>query len=433
MIQKRHSVAGNIMHSLARPARMQHVLGKSLFGLFAVSIAGASGVHLMSGSRPVPATTTASESEPMPLPMHSALREVFPEPQLQPVEQFLGISAVPSVEELAEPPVAVTIARKVRHSSYAAKKSSALIPDSGSYVARSPVRLTATEIVIDGTKPPPEPTSMGSAKGPRVVVPSSSPTPFRRQAVPDEPMALAAISRAGEPVGSIPAAAQALATDPAPTIVPVAAKIEKEAAAAVGSIEPRMSEVVAQETIAQPQAVQVVQTAALPTIDRPLPPDASVALIDSLVDQPRAGVSQAVAHGGGEHTHPVLRIRLQASAADDQLASSPQPRVPGLANGDSDEVVIVVAHGIAPTFDPQPIDPLPMLAISDQREDVSVVSTESFGGYTDFALMDLEGEAASTYAGMVDEEGADSSFALAKVPQLPLWAVMDLENNRLVP
>lgn len=442
--------------SLARPALLQHALlrsKKSLFGLFAVSIAGVASVPFVTGARHSPntASSTPSENELVPTPMRAALREAFPDTPDLAHEPFLGISAVPFSEDYASMHAAAPVAKKApARRTYSASRAAALVPDIDSYVAKGASRPSADGIVVIGSDPmPPARPRPGSPAlaGQRTASPAS-------QAAP---LAVAGGS-AGNTMARIPAPAQTVreaAAERVATLKPpgdqasIAAPIlpgpaspapamsqEKDTLADVAKSGSMASSLDGYITLfALQQAAQEMAAQPVAALAGAAPSVNHAQVVDS--DVP------VVVAANGMSGEP-LQIRLGTAASRIAVAGTPidlQAAVAALADGgipssdagNSEELVVVVSHGMDSVAGDQAIQRVS----AEQRQELDDVRIASTGSQPDQVerAMGIDGadESDLDYSASVDHDEDDASFSLAKVPQLPMWSVMDAGSGFMVP
>lgn len=408
-------------HSLARPAMLQHMMlrsKKSLFGLFAVSIAGAVSAPFISGPKPATAVVPRAGSEPTPTQIRTALRDAFPEAPPLASDQFLGISAVPSFVELAEaPPMPAPISkRSSARPSYAAPRAAALVPDAQSYVAKAAAPSKAAGIVVLGSDPLPETAALGTKPMESLAGESSRPQStaaqnlalqVMQQPLPDDFLGLARADNAADGNRSVPAALDV---------------------AAIASKAPVESGVGTMETPTQQQAVAPDSAEPLAAMEQLAAPFG--------LGQERVVIVSADLNPGASDAQP-LSIRLGAGV--DMAAPGASTAAPagagfsGPSTTDVDEIVVVVAHGMA---SPSVSGGFNVAALDDSssQDDLRIVSTQSLSGFADLVQAG-EGamDAGLDYAGFDSPDEAGSDFTVSKVPELPAWAAMDPETNRLVP
>ncbi|WP_151447019.1 hypothetical protein [Lacisediminimonas profundi] len=409
-------------HTLARPAMLQHLMlqsKKSLFGLFAVSIAGAASAPFISGPKPAAAVVPRAGSEPVPTQMRTALRDAFPEEPPLASDQFLGISAVPSFLELAEaPPMPAPIAKRSgARPSYAAQRAAALVPDAQSYVAKAAASSKAAGIVVLGSDPLPETAALGTKRMESLAGESSRPQSaaaqflalqVMQQPLPDDFLGLARADSAAYGNRSAPGARE---------VAPIASKARAESG--ISTMEtPKRQQAAAPDMTAEPVAA-MEQLAAPSGLEQE-----RVVIVSA---NPNPGASDAQA----------LSIRLGTGV--DMAApgtSAPAPADAGYSGPvttDVDEIVVVVAHGMASPSVSRAFD---LVAVDDgsSQDDLRIVSTASLPGFADsFHAVEGTGDAGLDYAGFHGADDASSDFSISKTAELPVWAAMDPETNRLVP
>ncbi|MDO9216120.1 MAG: hypothetical protein Q7U14_02540, partial [Lacisediminimonas sp.] len=394
-----------------------------------------------------------------PTPMRAALREVFHEAPVLASEQFLGISAVPSAEDFAatqaDPPVAK---RSQASPSYLAPKTAALVPDAQSYVAKGASRSQAAGIVVVGSDPMP-PAPPRAAAAPKAVAnvppPASSVVAALAAARPMAPGRLpdaappAVAARSGELApGSREPIAERMAKaghEPDPAATPMAPKIPAAAPARTARIDaPAKGQ--AADTVASNLDAYVAMLAQ--QMEMPVPPPTPVLVAASPAAQlapPVAASEKAIVVSANSMPEQALQIRLGTAPAraaasgatfdlEAAVAALADGGMPSLKGGHGDEVVIVVAHGM----DPAPLSESARLDAAGKppalEDDVRVASTQSTPDLDDISLVaDGSDGAGVDYVVSMDQDSDDASFALAKVPQLPLWTVMDAGSNLFVP
>jgi hypothetical protein len=156
---------------------------------------------------------------------------------------------------------------------------------------------------------------------------------------------------------------------------------------------------------------------------------------------PAAASEKAIIVSANSMPEQALQIRLGMAAAKPAASGATfdiEAAVAALADGgnssikggNGDDVVIVVAHGM----EPAPVNVAVRLDVAGEPpsldDHVRVVSTQSTPDQDDITLVaDAADGAGVDHVVSMDQDSDDASFALAKVPQLPLWSVMDAGSN----
>ena len=452
MSQTPEESVANATRSLAQPAMLQHVLlrsKKSLFGLFAVSIAGVASVPFIAGPRhsPTTASSAPSENEPVPTPMRAALREVFPDTPDLAHEPFLGISAVPFAEDYATAHPAEPVAKKAKtRPTYSASKAAALVPDFDSYLAKGASRPPSEGIVVIGTDPMPparpraissvaagQPTASPVPQVARLAVAGSSASQTKAQAQTVHEAAAQRFATLAPPGAQASNAGSTLPRQGSPAPVMSQKKDTLAGDGKAGSIASNLDryitlfaeQMTAQEVTAQPVAALAHATRAInpeQAVDSGTP---IAVAANGMSDEPlqiRLGMATSRIAGPGT---PVDLEAAVAALADGGISSSDA--------SNSDEFIVVVSHGMDPVFS----DEAHQLVTTEKMhalDDVRIASTASQPDQVERSMgIDGADEAGLGYTASVDQDEDDASFSLAKVPQLPMWSVMDVGSGVMVP